>query len=80
MITTAKEFGIAEIMYPKNAQIKFWHAIKLINKGKKEEALPLFKTVFEMNRNWTLLIPRLRKVEILRCDDETEKMIIRKNA
>ena len=74
--TATKEYEIAQKLVPKDVEMKFWYAIALVNNGKKEEALPLFKTVFELNNNWTLLIPRLRKVDILTCDDETEKVIL----
>lgn len=72
----AKEFGIAETMIPKDGEIKFWHAVTLVNKGRTEEALPLFKTIFEMDSNWALLVPRCRKADLLTCDDETEKKIL----
>ena len=74
--TAAKEYEIAQKLVPKDVEMKFWYAISLVNNGKKEEALPLFKTVFELNSNWILLIPRLRKVDVLTCNDETEKLIL----
>ena len=74
--TATKEYEIAQKLVPKDVEMKFWYAIALVNNGKNEEALPLFKTVFASNNNWTLLIPRLRKVDILTCDDETEKVIL----
>jgi uncharacterized Ntn-hydrolase superfamily protein len=76
MITAAKEYGMAESILPKDAEIKFWYAVTLVNNNKTKEALPIFKTVFEMDGNWTLLIPRLRKVDLLTCDEETEKIIL----
>ena len=74
--TATKEYEIAQKLVPKDVEMKFWYAIALVNNGKKEEAFPLFKTVFASNNNWTLLIPRLRKVDILTCDDVTEKIIL----
>ena len=76
MAKASKEYGLAESMFPGNAEMKFWRAVTLVNKGKTKEALPLFKKVFEMDSNWSLLIPRLRKVAQLNCDDETEKQIV----
>ena len=78
MATSAVEYKIAENLVPNYMQIKFWRAITLVNKNEIEEALPLFKTIFEKDRNWALLIPRLRKVDLLICDDETEKRILRR--
>jgi uncharacterized Ntn-hydrolase superfamily protein len=76
LITEAKEYGIVETLIPNNAEIKFWHAVTLVNNHKTKEALPLFKTVFEMDNNWLLLFSRLRKADILTCDAETEKIIL----
>jgi uncharacterized Ntn-hydrolase superfamily protein len=76
MVVAEKEYGLAESMAPENVEMKFWHAVTLVNKSKTEDALPLFKTVFEKNSNWALLIPRLRKVDQLKCDDATEKEIL----
>lgn len=79
METARKEYAAAESMYPQNVEMKFWHAVTLVNNKKTDEALPLFKSVFEKEKNWALLIPRLRKVDQLKCDDATEKMILAQN-
>ncbi len=71
-----KEYGLAEKMLPDDIEMKFWHAVSLVNKGKTDEALNLFKTVFAKDANWSILIPRLRKSELLICSDETEKIIL----
>jgi uncharacterized Ntn-hydrolase superfamily protein len=76
MSNAMKEYGAAEAMYPENVEMKFWHAVTMVNKGKSDEALPLFKDVFAKDANWKLLIPRLRKAEQLNCNDETEKKIL----
>ncbi len=54
-----KEYGTAGKMLPDNLEIKFWHAVALVNVGRFEDALPIFSAVFQKNRNWQLLIPRL---------------------
>lgn len=71
-----KEYGLAEKMLPDDIEMKFWHAVSLVNKGKTDEALNLFKTVFAKDANWSILISRLRKSELLICSDETEKIIL----
>lgn len=76
MANAMKEYGAAETMYPENVEMKFWHAVTMVNKGKLAEALSLFKDVFAKDSNWRLLVPRLRKAEQLNCDDETEKKIL----
>ncbi len=76
MLTATKEYEITQTLLPKNAEIIFWHAVALVNNHKTNEALPLFKTVFEMDNNWLLLFSRLRKADELTCDAETEKIIL----
>lgn len=78
MALAEKEYSTAEQMMPENAEMKFWHAVTLINKNMNEEAIVLFKAVFAIDKNWRDLIPRLRKVNLLRCRDEIEKAILQK--
>jgi len=60
-----KEYELAEKLYPDNLEIKFWRAVTLANKNRLEEALPLFKVIFEKDKRWALLIPRLPKANLL---------------
>jgi len=53
------EYGKAEKLAPDNLEIIFWHAVTLASSGQIEEALPLFKSVFEADRNWMTLLARL---------------------
>ncbi|HUM46409.1 MAG TPA: DUF1028 domain-containing protein [Chitinophagales bacterium] len=71
-----QEYATAENLFPENLEMKFWHAVTMVNNGMTSESLPLFKTVFEGDKNWRLLIPRLRKVGQLNCDDKMEKLIL----
>lgn len=73
--TAIKEYGEAEKMFPDNIEMKFWHAVNLVNKGKTDEALPLFKGIFAKEKDWLILIPRLKKVGLLSTDDTTLKKI-----
>jgi len=47
-----REYGAAEKLVPDNAEMIYWHAVALVNMGRVEESLPLFKRVFAMDRNW----------------------------
>lgn len=76
MDLAVKEYSAAENMFPENAEMKFWHAVTLVNKNRQDEAMPLFKAVFTIDKNWGMLIPRLRKSGLLTCSDETEKKIL----
>lgn len=71
-----KEYSAAEEMFPDNEEMKYWHAVTLVNIGKVEESLPLFKEVFTKNNNWVTLTPRLIKSKLLTVDDETLKEIL----
>ena len=70
------EYSSAEEMFPDNEEMKYWHAVTLANIGKVDESLPLFKTVFEKNRNWVILTPRLIKSNLLTVDNETLNRIL----
>ena len=71
-----KEYSEAEKMFPQNEEMKFWHAVNLVNKGKTDESLPLFKDVFSKNKNWAILVPRLTKCGLLTADEATVKKIL----
>ncbi|MFN0157314.1 MAG: DUF1028 domain-containing protein [Bacteroidota bacterium] len=71
-----REYGAAEAMFPDNMEMKFWHAVSLVNVGRVDESLPLFKTIFVNDVNWATLIPRLLKSGVLTADDATIKKIL----
>jgi len=63
-----REYGAAEKLVPDNAEMIYWHAVALVNMGRVEESLPLFRRVFQMDRNWATLTPRLPKSGLLPDD------------
>jgi uncharacterized Ntn-hydrolase superfamily protein len=38
-----REYGSAQAMFPDNLEMKFWHAVALVNVGRVEQSLPMFK-------------------------------------
>ena len=74
-----KEYSAAEEMFPDNEEMKFWHATSLVNIGKLDEALPLFKEVFEKNKNYKILTPRLVPIGQLKVNDEELQRILNVN-
>jgi len=44
---------------PDIEELPFWHAVTLAETGKVNEALPIFERVFNINKNWALLVQRL---------------------
>ena len=71
-----REYGAAEKLVPDNAEMIYWHAVALVNMGRIEESLPLFKRVFQMDRNWLELTPRLPKSGLLPNDPKTIQRIV----
>ena len=74
-----KEYSTAEEMFPDNEEMKFWHATSLVNIGKLDEALPIFKEVFEKNKNYKILSPRLVPIGQLKVNDEQLQKILSVN-
>ena len=69
-----REYGTAQEMFPDNLEMKFWTAISLVNAGKVDESLPMFKQIFAIDIDWATLVPRLPASGILPDD---EKLISR---
>jgi uncharacterized Ntn-hydrolase superfamily protein len=71
-----REYGAAEKLVPGNAEMIYWHAVALVNMGRVDESLPLFRKVFAMDRNWITLTPRLPKSGLLPDDPKIIKRIV----
>ena len=71
-----EEYSAAEAMFPDNLEMKYWHAVTLVNNGGLEEALPMFKEVFSKDENWRTMTPRLIDNGLLVVTDEQLKEII----
>lgn len=65
-----EEYSAAENMFPENEEMKYWHAVTLVNNGDLNNALPLFKSVFSQNEDWIELTPRLVPIGLLNVSDE----------
>ncbi|HXM34059.1 MAG TPA: DUF1028 domain-containing protein [Pyrinomonadaceae bacterium] len=71
-----REYGAAEKLVPDNAEMVYWHAVALVNMGRVDESLPLFKRVFAMDSNWAVLTPRLPKSGLLPDDPKVIEQIL----
>jgi uncharacterized Ntn-hydrolase superfamily protein len=71
-----REYGAAEKLVSDNAEMIYWHAIALVNMGRVEESLPLFRKVFAMDKNWATLTPRLPKSGLLPDDAKLIERIL----
>lgn len=71
-----REYGAAEAMFPDNLEMKFWHAVALVNANRTNDSLPLFKEVFAHDANWATLVPRLPASGTLTADEATIRKIL----
>ena len=71
-----REYGAAEKLVPDSAEMIYWHAVALVNMGRVDESLPLFRRVFAMDRNWIELTSRLPKSGLLPDDSKLIERIV----
>jgi uncharacterized Ntn-hydrolase superfamily protein len=71
-----REYGAAEKLVPDNAEMIYWHAVALVNMGRVDDSLPLFRKVFAMDKNWATLTPRLPKSGLLPNDPKLIERIL----
>jgi uncharacterized Ntn-hydrolase superfamily protein len=60
-----REYSAAAALVPDNLEMVYWHAVALVNMGRVDQSLPLFRRVFRADRNWLTLTPRLAQVGLL---------------
>jgi uncharacterized Ntn-hydrolase superfamily protein len=71
-----REYSAAAMLVPDNVEMIYWHAIALVNMGRVDESLPLFRRVFTMDPNWVTLTPRLPKSGLLPDDSKLIERIL----
>lgn len=71
-----KAYGSAEEMFPDNLEMKYWHAVSLTNVGMIDQALAIFKSIFEVDHNWRILTKRLPQVDLLKVDEKDLEKIL----
>ena len=69
------EYSAAEQLAPQLVEIPFWRAVTLASGGKLDEALPIFKRVFERERVWVDLVPELSRDGMLPKEAEVLRKI-----
>ena len=57
--TTEREFTAAERLIGDNPEMRYWHAIALLQLGKIDEGLAILREVARRDRNWIELTLRL---------------------
>jgi uncharacterized Ntn-hydrolase superfamily protein len=74
----AKEhYKNAQKLNPDNLEMKYWYAVTLANNGELVEAKSIFKEIFNQNRNWKELTPRLIKSKLLLISDKQLQEILK---
>jgi uncharacterized Ntn-hydrolase superfamily protein len=63
-------YGQAQALVPGNMEMKFWHAVALVNAGRVPESLPLFTHVFHADNDWREL-----EAGLLQADPATTQRI-----
>ena len=63
-----REYHIAEQSIGDNPEMRFWHAIALVNAKHVDQALPMFKEVFAKDPRWLELAERLPPIGRLPAD------------
>lgn len=71
-----KEYSAAERLDPDNLEMKYWHAVSLVNIGKFEMALPIFKEIFAADENWKVLTPRLVAPGLLNISEKQRQQLM----
>lgn len=71
-----REYAAAERLQPDNIEMKFWHAVSLVNMGRLREALPIFRSCFANDTRWATLVPRLPASGALTADAATVDTIL----
>jgi len=70
------EYGSAEKMFPDNLEMKYWKAVALANNNRLNDALPIFKFVFNKDENWIELTKRLPGPGLLIVSEEDLEKIL----
>lgn len=71
-----REYGAARDLVPGNVEMAYWTAVALVNMGRVDEALPMFREIFAEDGNWAILTPRLPRSGLLPDDDALIERIV----
>ncbi|HXG68794.1 MAG TPA: DUF1028 domain-containing protein [Blastocatellia bacterium] len=72
-----REYSAAARLVPDNVEMVYWHAVALVNMGRVDESLPLFRRVFAQDQNWVTLTPRLAKSGLIPDDPALIERIVK---
>jgi len=70
-----EEYAAAARIAPEIVELKFWQAVTLFGAGKQDDALRLFKEVFDQEPIWAQVVPRVVPLGMLPDDPAILKKI-----
>lgn len=73
-------YAAAEALLPDsavNGELVYWRAVTLADRGRVDEAIPLFRRAFAQDSGWATLLWRLPRVGLLGADSTTIARIVR---
>ena len=73
-----REYSTAAAMVPDeatNGEMVFWHAVALVNAGRVDESIPLFRRAYAVDPNWRELVRRLPAAGQLPADPDVIRRI-----
>jgi uncharacterized Ntn-hydrolase superfamily protein len=76
MTKAMNEYNAAMKLMPGNLEMQYWTAVTLANNKQLDKALPIFKKVFAVDKNWKELTKRLPSVNLLTVPDADLKKIL----
>jgi len=72
-----EEYGAAMKLAVDNVEIAFWSAFTLATKGRVDQAVPMFKKVFAVDKNWVEVLKRLPKAGLISDNDAGRALLQR---
>jgi len=72
-----REYSAAAALAPGNTEMVYWHAVALVNMGRVDESLALFRQVFKAEKSWLTLTPRLATAGLLPKDQTVIDRILK---
>jgi len=64
------EYGQAQALVPASLEMKFWHAVAMLNAGRTGAAVPVLDEVFRAEPVWRELLGRLVAAKLLTIDEQ----------
>ena len=71
-----QQYAKAAALAPHLVELPFWQAVTLAESKRLDEALPIFKEVFEQDSNWVELLKRLPAAGLLKVDKRVLEQIL----